>query len=92
MSQNKFERQELDVLTDDRHCLGRDAKGRLHYCDAVLGVVWVVVDSTIAHIEQTRDIGRWVDYTTTQVGWDECRYDESSLAVWLSDALSGVTA
>lgn len=90
MLRDECDRQELDVLTDDRHCLGRDAEGRAHYCDVTAGVVWVVVGDEIVHVEQTKEIARWVDYTATHVGWDVCRYDNCSLSEWLADTLSEV--
>lgn len=80
----------LHKRTDDRHRIGTDAKGRAHYADPILGAVWVTVNGELAHVEPTRGVERWVNYTTKRVGWDDCRYSTESTAEWLAGALTEV--
>ena len=92
MSSNSISAEELSARTDDRHSLGIDAKARQHYVDPLLGAVWVTVDDQIAHVEETKDVERWVTYTAEHVGWEDCRYSTKSTAKWLADALTDTTA
>ena len=92
MSSNTISAEELSARTDDRHSLGIDAKARHHYADPILGAVWVTVDDQIAHVEQTEDIERWVNYTAEHVGWEDCRYSIQSTAEWLVDILAETTS
>lgn len=92
MTDNEPSREELNARTDDRHRLGTDAKGRDHYVDAHLGVVWVTADDSIEHIEQTSDVSGWVAYTRERVGWQDCRYSDESIVEWLDQELARMGA
>ncbi|UWG49274.1 hypothetical protein AArcCO_4099 (plasmid) [Halalkaliarchaeum sp. AArc-CO] len=81
------EQEALQSRTVDRKRVGIDAKGRPHYFDPLLGVVWVTVDGEIAHIEEA-GLENWMDFVSTQVGWREQYYDDRTLAEHILDTIS----
>ena len=75
---DKIDREQLQARTIDQKQVGIDAKGRAHYFDPVLGMIWVTVDQEIAHVEET-ELEQWIDFVSDRVGWREQYYDDRDL-------------
>lgn len=83
----EIDREQLRSRTIDRKQVGIDAKGRAHYFDPVLGMVWVTVNQEIAHVE-VAELENWMDFVSDRVGWREQYYDNRDLVEHILDTLS----
>lgn len=83
----EIDREQLRSRTIDRKQVGIDAKGRAHYFDPVLGMVWVTDNQEIAHVEDA-ELENWMDFVSDRVEWREQYYDDRSLIEHVLDTLS----
>lgn len=91
MSNSNFEEQELVARTDPRHRIGHDETGATHYYCSYLGVVWIVQNDGIEHVEATRNLGKWQRYIDARRGWVDHSIDSRTDAEFVLDAVDAAT-
>jgi len=67
--------------------LGVDAEGNHHYTPPFAAEAHVVADRTHQFSTEIPSVQEYVEHVASEVGWQELRYSDEPLGVWIAEQM-----